>query len=116
MSCSSALPFSPSDAICSSTGARENSFIPALMPDGDSPLDVNRSCQPGQRVCVVLLEVSPFSAPSVLSHLSVDNPPFALQMGIAETGLQRAILRRVQEILAVAKTIPGTSSSFLPAP
>ncbi|XP_042735014.1 E3 ubiquitin-protein ligase LRSAM1-like [Lagopus leucura] len=28
------------------------------------------------------------------------------KMGIAETGLQRAILRRVQEILAVAKTIP----------
>uniref|UniRef100_A0A8C2U296 Leucine rich repeat and sterile alpha motif containing 1 n=1 Tax=Coturnix japonica TaxID=93934 RepID=A0A8C2U296_COTJA len=36
------------------------------------------------------------------------------KMGIAETGLQRAILRRAQEILAVAKTIPGTSSSFLP--
>ncbi|XP_031457385.1 E3 ubiquitin-protein ligase LRSAM1 isoform X1 [Phasianus colchicus] len=28
------------------------------------------------------------------------------KMGIAETGLQRAILRRAQEILAVAKTIP----------
>jgi len=93
-----------------------NSSIPALMPDGDSSLDMNRSCQHGQRVCVLLLEMSSFSAPSLLSHLGADSPPFALQMGIAETGLQHAILRRAQEILAVAKMIPGTSSSFLPAP
>lgn len=36
-----------------------------------------------------------------------------LQIGITETGLQRAILRRAQEILAVAKTIPGTTNLFL---
>uniref|UniRef100_A0A8C3T7G9 Leucine rich repeat and sterile alpha motif containing 1 n=1 Tax=Chelydra serpentina TaxID=8475 RepID=A0A8C3T7G9_CHESE len=35
------------------------------------------------------------------------------KIGITETGLQRAILRRAQEILAVVKTIPGTTSLFL---
>uniref|UniRef100_A0A8C0QPZ8 Leucine rich repeat and sterile alpha motif containing 1 n=1 Tax=Chelonoidis abingdonii TaxID=106734 RepID=A0A8C0QPZ8_CHEAB len=35
------------------------------------------------------------------------------KIGITETGLQHAILRRAQEILAVAKTIPGTTSLFL---
>ncbi|KAM4647455.1 E3 ubiquitin-protein ligase LRSAM1 isoform 8-T9 [Amazona ochrocephala] len=31
------------------------------------------------------------------------------KIGVAEAGLQRAILQRAQEILAVAKTIPGTT-------
>ncbi|KAM4647454.1 E3 ubiquitin-protein ligase LRSAM1 isoform 7-T8 [Amazona ochrocephala] len=35
------------------------------------------------------------------------------KIGVAEAGLQRAILQRAQEILAVAKTIPGTTSSCL---
>uniref|UniRef100_A0A8D0G0H2 Leucine rich repeat and sterile alpha motif containing 1 n=1 Tax=Strix occidentalis caurina TaxID=311401 RepID=A0A8D0G0H2_STROC len=36
------------------------------------------------------------------------------KIGVMEAGLQRAILKRAQEILAVAKTIPGTTVSFLP--
>ena len=47
------------------------------------------------------------------SPLRADSPPLAPQIGVTEAGLQRAILRRAQEILAVAKTIPGTASSFL---
>ncbi|KAK2535510.1 Lrsam1, partial [Columba guinea] len=35
------------------------------------------------------------------------------KIGVAEAGLQRAILSRAQEIVAVAKTIPGTTGSFL---
>uniref|UniRef100_A0A8B9CR92 Leucine rich repeat and sterile alpha motif containing 1 n=1 Tax=Anser brachyrhynchus TaxID=132585 RepID=A0A8B9CR92_9AVES len=38
------------------------------------------------------------------------------KVGVTETGLQRAILRRAQDILAVAKTIPGNTGSFLPGP
>uniref|UniRef100_A0A8D0HGK3 Leucine rich repeat and sterile alpha motif containing 1 n=1 Tax=Sphenodon punctatus TaxID=8508 RepID=A0A8D0HGK3_SPHPU len=41
-----------------------------------------------------------------LEMLSTMTPSELSKMGIAETGLQRAILRRAQEILTVAKTIP----------
>uniref|UniRef100_A0A8C5X725 Leucine rich repeat and sterile alpha motif containing 1 n=1 Tax=Malurus cyaneus samueli TaxID=2593467 RepID=A0A8C5X725_9PASS len=36
------------------------------------------------------------------------------KLGVTEAGLQRAILRRAQEILAVATTTPGTPCPFLP--
>lgn len=51
---------------------------------------------------------------SLLSPPRANSPPLAPQIGVTETGLQHAILKRAQDILAVAKMIPGTTSSFLP--
>lgn len=50
----------------------------------------------------------------LLSPPRANSPPPAPQIGVAEAGLQRAILKRAQEILAVAKTIPGITRSFPP--
>lgn len=53
---------------------------------------------------------SPQCPPGDISPLSPlgQQSPLAPQLGVTEAGLQRAILRRAQEILAVAATIPGT--------
>lgn len=56
----------------------------------------------------LLGNISPLVSPA-----RADSAPLAPQIGVAEAGLQRAILSRAQEIVAVAKTIPGTTGSFL---
>lgn len=49
----------------------------------------------------------------LVSPARADSAPLVPQIGVAEAGLQRAILSRAKEIVAVAKTIPGTTGSFL---
>ncbi|XP_038601306.1 E3 ubiquitin-protein ligase LRSAM1 isoform X3 [Tachyglossus aculeatus] len=46
-----------------------------------------------------------------LDTLSRMSPGDLAKMGVSETGLQHAILRRAQELLAVAKTLPGLLAS-----
>lgn len=79
----------------------------ALTPDGGASLGMAGSCQQGRRVCSVT------SGTSVSFLLQELTPALVPQIGVTEAGLQRAILERVQKILAVTKTIPGTTSSSL---
>lgn len=89
-------------------------FVGGMAP-GEFPSLLSHLMEALPLACLGLAKclLWPLGATSVLSPVRANSPPPAPQLGVAEAGLQRAILQRAQEILAVAKTIPGTTSSCL---
>uniref|UniRef100_A0A8D2QF89 SAM domain-containing protein n=1 Tax=Zonotrichia albicollis TaxID=44394 RepID=A0A8D2QF89_ZONAL len=74
-----------------------------------------------QQLVALLLELSAEQYVPIFAHhrISLDtlgtmSASDLEKLGVTEAGLQHAILRRAREILAVATTIPGTPSCFLP--